>query len=102
MSRQSRRPAGIAAPDWAVDLAYRTPTPGANAARLSFFKSSGDAEDEARRDRRTATSMSSAATLNPNFRRMLARAKVVGRSVVVTWSSPPSKAQQRRLAACLK
>lgn len=53
-----------------------------------------------KRAHKTATTPTTEGTLNPNFRRMLAQAKIVGDSVVVTWSSDPSAQQKRRLASC--
>ena len=86
--------------EWSVDLAYRNPPRGANAAHLAFYRSAEAAASEAQRARRTARSAAGAATLNPNFRRMLAKAELVGASVVVTWSSDPTAQQKRRLRAC--
>jgi len=91
---------GVDVVDWSVDLAYRNPTRGANAAHLSFFKSKDAAKAEVTRAHVTARSASSTATLNPNFRRMLGRAAVVGDSAVLTWSSDPTAQQKRRLRAC--
>ncbi len=84
--------------DWSVDLAYRSAPRGANAAHLAFFKSDDAATRERKRARETARTTRVA--LNDNFRRMLAKAEVVGGSVVVTWSSDPTAKQKRHLAAC--
>jgi hypothetical protein len=86
--------------DWSVDLAYANSARGANAAHLAFFRSADAAKDEVTRAHSTARSASAAATLNPNFRRMLGKAEVLGDSVVLTWSSDPAPQQKRRLRAC--
>jgi hypothetical protein len=91
---------GVNVAEWSVDLAYRNPPRGANAAHLSFFKSANAAKEEARRAHKTAATPATEGTLNPNFRRMLGKAEVVGDSVVLTWSSDPAPQQKRRLRAC--
>lgn len=91
---------GINVAEWSVDLAYRNEPRGANAAHLSFFRSADAAEAELKRAHETATTPTTEGTLNPNFRRMLAKAEVVGDSVVLTWSSDPTAQQKRRLRAC--
>jgi hypothetical protein len=96
------RSPGVEVVDWSVDLAYRNPARGANAAHLSFYRSASGAKKELKRAHATAASPTAEGTLNPNFRRMLAKAQVVGDSVVLTWSSEPTKPQKRRLAACFQ
>jgi hypothetical protein len=91
---------GVNVAEWSVDLAYRNPPRGANAAHLSFFKSANAAEEEVERAHNTATAPTTEGTLNPNFRRMLGKAEIVGDSVVLTWSSDPTTRQKRRLRAC--
>jgi hypothetical protein len=91
---------GVNVAEWSVDLAYRNPPRGSNAAHLSFFGSSDAAKEELKRAHKAATSPTAAGTLNANFRRMLAKAEIVGDSVVLTWSSDPSAQQKRRLRAC--
>jgi hypothetical protein len=96
-------PADVAVAEWSVDLAYRNPArgaSGANAAHLSFYRSASGATKELKRAHATAASPTAEGTLNPNFRRMLAKAEVVGDSVVLTWSSDPSAQQKRRVRAC--
>jgi hypothetical protein len=94
------RPAGADVVDWSVDLAYRSAPRGANAAHLAFYKSDDAATREEKRAHTTARDPATAGGLNDNFRRMLGKAEIVGGSVLVTWSSPPTTGQKRRLAAC--
>jgi hypothetical protein len=96
-------PEGTNVVDWTADLAYRSVSAGANAAHLAFYKSADAAEEELKRTHDAAKEGSSAAgALNANFRRMLAKAALVGDSVVLTWSSPPTTKQRQRLAACFE
>jgi hypothetical protein len=92
-------PEGANVVDWSADLAYRGAPAGANAAHLAFYKSADAAKEELNRAHATAKG-ASAGTLAPNFRRQLQQAALLGESVVLTWSSPPTKNQKRRLAAC--
>jgi hypothetical protein len=95
-------PSGVAVVDWSVDLAYRNPARGANAAHLSFYPGAAGANEELKRAHAAAASPTAEGTLNPNFRRMLAKAEVVSDSIVLTWSSQPTKQQKRRLRACFE
>jgi hypothetical protein len=72
--------AGVTVPEWIADLAYRgaDARAGAGSATLRFYKSEGDAR----------AAEGGGATL-------------VGRSVLVWWSHPPTHRQVRRLEACL-
>jgi len=94
-------PEGVNVVDWSADLAYRSAAAGANAAHLAFYKSADAAEEELKRAHDAAKNGSAAgATLSPNFRRQLEQAALVGKSVVLTWSSPPTAKQKQRVAAC--
>jgi hypothetical protein len=95
-------PEGVNVVDWTADLAYRTASAGANAAHLAFYKSADAASEEVERAHDTAKNGATAGTLDPNFRRRLAKAALVGKSVVLTWSSPPTARQKERLAACFE
>jgi hypothetical protein len=93
-------PRGVGVAEWFVDLSYPTSSPGANVAHLAFYKSAADAKSELRRTRAAAKDRTQA--LNANFRNMLAQTALVGDSVLVGWSSPPTTRQKRRLAACFE
>jgi hypothetical protein len=94
-------PEGANVVDWSADLAYRTVSAGANAAHLAFYKSADAASEELKRAHDAAKDGSTAAgTLAPNFRRQLEQAALLGKSVVLTWSSPPTAKQKQHLAAC--
>ena len=93
-------PEGANVVDWSADLAYRTASAGANAAHLAFYKSADSAKEELKRAHDAANGPT-AGTLAPNFRRQLAQAALLGKSVILTWSSPPTAKQKQRLAACL-
>jgi hypothetical protein len=96
-------PEGANVVDWSADLAYRTASAGANAAHLAFYKSADAAKEELKRAHDAAKDGSSATgTLAPNFRRQLEKAALLGKSVVLTWSSPPTTKQKHRLAACFE
>jgi len=92
-------PEGVNVVDWSADLAYAR-SAGANAAHLAFYESADAAKEEVGRAHETAAKGPSAATLDPNFRRRLATAALVGKSVVLTWSTPPTTKQKQRLTAC--
>ena len=94
-------PEGVNVVDWSADLAYRSAAAGANAAHLAFYKSADAAEEELKRAHDTAKGPT-AGTLAPTFRRQLEQAALLGKSVVLTWSSPPTAKQQQRLAACFE
>jgi hypothetical protein len=75
-----------------VDIAYRHERVGANAVHLTFYDGSDDANSALVLARHNIS-------LNPRIN-FGVRPTVVGRTVVSTWSSRPSKTQQSRLAAC--
>ena len=58
--------------------------------------------EELERAHETAKNGPTTGALDPNFRRRLAEAALVGTSVVMTWSSPPTAGQKQRLAACFE
>jgi hypothetical protein len=71
---------GVTVPEWVADLAYsnREARAGAGSAMLRFYRSETDA--------RAAEG---------------GGATVLGRGVLVWWSRPPTRRQQRQLQACL-
>jgi len=85
--------------DWSVELAYRSPRRGANAAHLAFYKDADAAKDELTRTRAFGRSVPQAGTTGGSHR-MLAQAERTGDTAVLTWSTPPTNQQKRRLKAC--
>ena len=76
----SSESAGVAVPEWIADLAYRgrEAESGAGSALLRFYANEDDAQREAADD-----------------------SIVLGKTVVVWWSSDPTPRQERQLDACL-
>ena len=91
-------PEGTNVVEWSVDVAYRTTARGANAAHLAFYEDAGAAKDELTRTR-TVGRNAPAGTAIAN-QRMLAQADLAGDTAVLTWSTPPTTQQKRRLKAC--
>jgi hypothetical protein len=95
-------PPGSALAKWTAVVAYQSQPRGANTARLRGYGSRSEAERELKRMHKVGRTPLPPGQRDGGLRQALGRAVVLDRTVILTWSTPPTREQSRRIAACFK